>query len=317
MQPIPVIIVSYNTRDLLRECLASLALSSLATQAIVVDNASHDGSVAMVQAEFPHAQVIESGGNLGFAKANNLGIRHALLEQPAYLLLLNPDAQLTSGALEALVAFLAQHSRVGMVAPRLRYPDDSFQVAAFRFPTLLMSLFDLYPPRGPGFGRLYHHPLNGRYPQDGGDEAFAIEHPLGAAMVVRAETLAEVGLFNEDFWLYAEEVELCWRIRQAGWAIWQAPQATVIHHGGASSSQFRVRSFLALQQARAQFFRLAYSQRFNRWYRRLITFAGLQRSLAAVWQWRQQTIDQAELRRRTWAWAKVRQIIQPSNQPKD
>ncbi len=317
MQPIPVIIVSYNTRDLLRECLASLALSSLPTTPIVVDNASHDGSVAMVQAEFPQAQVIESGANLGFAKANNVGIRHALLAQPAYLLLLNPDAQLTSRALEELVAFLEQHSRVGMVAPRLRYPDGSFQVAAFRFPTLLMSVFDLYPPRGRGFGRLYHHPLNGRYLQDGGKEAFAIDHPLGAAMLVRAATLAEVGMFNEDFWLYAEEVELCWRIRQAGWAIWQEPQATVIHHGGASSSQFRVRSFLALQQARSQFFRLAYGKRFNRWYRRLMTFAGLQRSLAAVWQWRQQRIDHSELRRRTWAWAKVRQVIQPSNQAKD
>ncbi|GAA5530258.1 glycosyltransferase family 2 protein [Herpetosiphon gulosus] len=317
MHPIPVIIVSYNTRNLLRECLASLALSSLPTQAIVVDNASHDGSVAMVQTEFPQAHVIESGANLGFAKANNLGIRQALLGQPNYLLLLNPDAQLTSGALETLVAFLEQHSRVGMVAPRLLYPDGSFQAAAFRFPTLLMNLFDLYPPRGRGFGRLYNHPLNGRYPQDGGDEAFAIDHPLGAAMLVRAETLAEVGLLNEDFWLYAEEVELCWRIRQAGWAIWQEPQATVIHYGGASSSQFRVRSFLALQQARSQFFGLAYSQRFNRWHRRLMTFAGLQRSLAAAWQWQKQTIDQAELRRRTWAWAKVREVIQSSNQPKD
>jgi N-acetylglucosaminyl-diphospho-decaprenol L-rhamnosyltransferase len=305
---IPIIIVSYNTRELLRRCLDSLRLARLPVRPVVVDNASDDGSAELVRRDFPEATLIESGANLGFARANNLGLRQVLPEQPDYVLFLNPDAELTAGALETLAAFLDAHPRVGMVAPRLVYPDGSHQPAAFHFPTLLMSWFDFWPPRGPGMGRLYDHPLNGRYREDGGPAPFAIDHPLGAAMLVRAATIAEVGAFNEDFWLYAEEVEWCWRIRRAGWAIWQQPQATVIHAAGASSGQFRTRSTLALQQARLRFFNRAYAPAFGRWHRRMVRLAAIQRTLAAVGLWRRGQIDRAELRRRTWTWAELRAL---------
>ncbi len=297
---LPVIIVSYNTCDLLRRCLASLALAAVPTRPIVVDNASTDGSVLMLRAEFPAVTLVEPGANLGFARANNLGLQHA--GSAPYVLFLNPDAELTSGALEALVAFLDEHPQVGMVAPRLIYPDGQHQPAAFRFPTLLMSVFDCWPPHGRGWGRLYDHPLNGRYREDGGQQPFAIDHPLGAAMLVRAQTIAAVGGFSADFWLYAEEVEWCWRIRRAGWAIWQEPRATVIHAAGASSGQFRTRSFLALHQARRQFFAQAYAPGFSRWHSRILQVAALHRALEALWLWRRGRIDRAELRRRTWAW---------------
>ncbi len=309
MQPIPIIIVSYNTRDLLRRCLASLALAELPTQPIVVDNASADGSAAMVRAEFPDVIVIEAGANLGFARANNLAVRHLLPAAPDYVLFLNPDAELTVGALATLVAFADQHPRVALVAPRLIYPDGRAQAAAFRFPTLLMSVFDFWPPRGRGWGRLYNHPLNGRYRADGGDQPLPIDHPLGAAMLVRRHVIDEVGAFNEAFWLYAEEVEWCWRIRRAGWAIWQQPQATVIHAAGASSGQFRTRSFVALHRARRQFFDQAYSPAFGRWYRRIVRVAAMERTLEAVFLWRRGRIDRAELRRRTWAWAEISETV--------
>ena len=298
--PIPIIIVSYNTCDLLHGCLRSLTAVSVPVQPIVVDNASTDGTPAMLRAEFPRVTLVESGANLGFAKANNLGLRHA--EPGPYVLFLNPDAALTAGALETLIAFLNAHPRVGMVAPRLVYPDGRHQPAAFRFPTLLMSVFDCWPPHGRGWGRFYDHPLNGRYHGDGGQTPFAIDHPLGAAMLVRRDTIAEVGGFSEDFWLYAEEVEWCWRIRRAGWAIWQEPRATVIHAAGASAGQFRTRSFLALQEARGRFFAQAYSPTFSRWHGRIIRVAALHRTLEALWLWRRGRIDGAELRRRTWAW---------------
>ncbi|HEY1013782.1 MAG TPA: glycosyltransferase family 2 protein [Herpetosiphonaceae bacterium] len=311
--PIPVIIVSYNTCDLLRECLASLALAEAPVLPVVVDNASADGSAAMVRAEFPAAALLEPGANLGFARANNLGIRHALERcRPPALLLLNPDAALTAGALERLLDFLAAHPRVGMVAPRLIYPDGGRQPAAFRFPTLLMTAFDFWPPRGRGFGRLYDHPLNGRYREDGGAEPFPIDHPLGAAMLVRTEVIEETGAFDESFWLYAEEVEWCWRIRRAGWAIWQQPQATVIHAGGASSAQFRTRSFLALQRARLQFFDKAHGAAWGRAHRLLARAAALHATLNAGLAWARGRIDGAELRRRTWAMAELWRLMRPA-----
>ncbi len=308
--PLPVIIVSYNTCALLRDCLASLRTATLPLRPIVVDNASSDGSAAMVAAQFPEVELIAAGENLGFARANNLGLERVLSSAAEYCLLLNPDAQLTAGALEQLVAFLAAHPRVGMVAPRLLYTDGSFQAAAFRFPTLLMALFDIWPPRGPGLGRLYHHPLNGRYPQDGGAVPFAIEHPLGAAMLVRVATVREVGGFDQALWLYAEEVEWCWRMRQAGWAIWQEPRATVVHIGGASSQQFRTRSFLALHRARQQLFQRIYGPGWNRRYRALLQVAALLKTLGALRAWRRGQIDGAELRRQTWAWGQLPRLHQ-------
>lgn len=325
MKPVPVIVVSYNTRDLLRQCLQSLALTTLPTQPIVVDNASTDGSAAMIRAEFSQVTLLEAGANIGFARANNLALRHVLPAEPTpshdllppyspdYVLLLNPDAALTAGALEMLVAFLMAHPRVAMVAPRLIYPDGQHQPAAFRFPTLLMSVFDFWPPHGPGWGRFYQHPLNGRFREDGGTQPFAIDHPLGAAMLVRTATIQAVGPFNERFWLYAEEVEWCWRIRQAGWAIWQEPRATVIHAAGASSGQVRTHSFLALQQARLQFFDHAYAPGFGRWHRRIARLAATQRTLKAVWLWLRGRIDRDELRRRTWAWAMLRSLLRTQN----
>ena len=312
-KPIPVIIVSYNTRDLLRQCLQSFGLTKLPVQLVVVDNASADGSVAMIRAEFPQVTLIEAGANLGFAKANNRGIQHVLADDPNYLLLLNPDAELTRGALETLHDFLEQHPRVGMVAPRLIYPDGTYQPAAFRLPTILMSWFDFFPPHGRGYGRLYQHFLNGRYPQDGGDQPFAIDHPLGAAMLVRAEAMREINGFDERYWLYAEEVDLAWRMKQAGWAIWQEPRATIIHASGASSSQFRTRSFLALQQARLQFFDRQYPAWFGRWHRRIGRFAAAYRTLEATWLWRRKRIKRDELRRRTWAWSELAGKIKNRN----
>ncbi|GIV95788.1 MAG: glycosyl transferase [Herpetosiphonaceae bacterium] len=281
-----VVIVSYNTRELLRRCLASLEHATLPLRAIVVDNGSVDGSAAMVARDFPAVELIVCARNAGFAGANNIALRRLGFGEeplrgrdgampPDYVLLLNPDAELLPGALEILVNFLEQHPRVAVAAPRLRYPDGSYQTAAFRFPTLLMSLFDMFPPRGPLLGRLYTSPLNGRYPQDGGHEPFPIDHPLGAAMLIRKKALCQVGLLDERYWMYVEEVDWCYRIKRAGWAIWQVPAAEVIHVGGASSSQFRARSFLALQRSRLQFFRHFYGQRFISWHMRILRLAAL------------------------------------------
>lgn len=320
-QPAPaigVVIVSYNTSALLRACLDSLRGCALPLCIVVVDNASSDDSTALVRREFPAVHLEALAQNRGFAAANNIGLRllgygdgaHGQQgSAPPFALLLNPDTVVQPGALECLAAFLQAHPRVGMVAPRLLNPDGSVQAAAFRFPTLSMSLLDAFPPGEVLPGRLYHSWWHGRYPQTmQGTQPFAIEHPLGACMLVRGVVLAEVGLLDERYFMYSEEIEWCWRIRQAGRAIWQVPQAEVIHVGGAATGQFRQRMLIELHRSRVQFFHQHYSPGFLRAHR-LITRAGMLRLLLlAWWTYAQGRMERAELRARLWAYGQVCQL---------
>jgi N-acetylglucosaminyl-diphospho-decaprenol L-rhamnosyltransferase len=248
--PVAVIVVSYNTAALLRSCLASLRACSLPLRVVVVDNGSRDCSVALVRAEFPEVALVEAGRNAGFAGGTNIGLRSL---QEDYVLILNPDTEVRPGAIEALVAFLEAHPRVGLVGPRLLNPDGTPQPAAFRFPTLLMTALDLLPPGEALPGRLYGSWWHGRYPQDGGDTPFPIDHPLGACMLVRRAVLEQVGPMDESYFMYSEEVEWCWRIKGAGWAIWQEPRARVVHVGGAATGQYRHAMQVALWRSRARF----------------------------------------------------------------
>jgi len=309
---IGIVTVSYNTSTLLRRSLESSTYPAGAApfvlEVVVVDNASTDQSVTMVKEDFLHVTLIANGENRGFAAATNQGIK-AVLDKVDYVLLLNPDAWLCSGALEELVSFIEQHPRVGVCSPRLRYPDARPQEGAWHFPTLWMAWFDLFPPRGSLLGRLYASPLNGRYREERGDEPFAIDHPLGAAMLIRSTTLREVGLFDEDYWLYAEEIDWCFRCREAGWAIWQVPSAHVVHVGGASSSQFRSRSFVALHRARARYVRKWWTPRRQQAYRHIIRL-GLTWASVRTWtSWALGRMSSEELRTQLAAYAVVKDVV--------
>lgn len=324
-----VIIVSYNTADLLQDCLHSLAGCSLPLRVVVIDNCSPDGSAAQIEAAFPDVHLVALDQNIGFAAANNRGLCLFGLSDPGddaanltpepvpplpadappvpYLLLLNPDTVVQPGAIETLVAFLAAHPRVGMVGPRLLNPDGTVQPAAFRFPTLSMSLLEVFPPGEVLPGRLYGSWLHGRYPEEQSNQLrpFALDHPLGAAMLVRRQVVAEVGLLDAGYFMYSEEVDWCWRIRQAGWAIWQVPTAQIVHIGGAATGQFRHRMLVALHVSRVRFFRKHYRPPFqvaHRW----ITRIGLLRLiLLAWWAYTHGAMSQAELRARLWAYAQI------------
>jgi N-acetylglucosaminyl-diphospho-decaprenol L-rhamnosyltransferase len=281
---IRVVIVSYNTRELLLACLDSLLAIGLPLQIHVVDNASHDGSADQVALAFPQVQLTRLCRNVGFAAANNIALRSYSTLLTGYYLLLNPDTAVHSGALEALAAFLDRHPRVGLVGPRLLNPDGSLQPAAFRFPTLAMAALDLFPPGEVLPGRLYNSHWQGRYAaEQHASQPFPIDHPLGACMLVRGQALAEAGLFDEQFFIYSEEVDLCYRLQQRGWAIWQVPSAVVTHVGGAATSQFRRRMFVELHRSRVQFAAKHYSQAYLRRYR-LIVRAGLLRLQALAWR---------------------------------
>jgi N-acetylglucosaminyl-diphospho-decaprenol L-rhamnosyltransferase len=326
MPTLGVVIVSYNTRDLLRACLESLRACTLPLRVVVVDSASHDDSATLVRAEFAEVELIALDQNVGFAAGTNIGIRHTLgaacgvtdsalndsqshAAKLDFILLLNPDTVVYPGALEALVCFLAAHPRVGMVGPRLLNPDGTVQPAAFRFPTLAMSLLDLFPPGEVLPGRLYGSWWHGRYPQErAGSAPFAIDHPLGACMLVRRAVVEQVGLLDEAFFMYAEEVDWCYRIRRAGWAIWQVPAAQVMHVGGAATRQFRQRMLVALYHSRLRFFRKHYSARFVRWHS-WIVHAGMLRAALLTWRaYGRGALTADELRARLWAYGKIMQL---------
>jgi GT2 family glycosyltransferase len=272
-----VIIVSYKVPDLLRACLsatyASLARSpELDASVWVVDNASGDGSAEMVAAEFPQARLIARQDNLGFAGGNNLALRELSLEcaaqaplarstgaaevelphsksRPDLVLLLNPDAEPLDDAIGQMARFLLSHPKAGGVGAHLQYPDGRFQHGAFRFPGLAQLWFDFFLPRP---RRLLDSRLNGRYSPRLWEEQepFPIDFALGAALMVRREAIEAAGLLDEGYFMYAEEVDWCWRIQRAGWPFYGIPTARVIHHGGASTRQFRSQSFMNLWRSR-------------------------------------------------------------------
>ena len=284
-----IIVVSYNTRDMLRTCLRSVVTglahlgrtdrcgqTSLTAQVWVVDNASSDGSPDMVRAEFPEIHLLALEQNRGFAGANNAALRELGFGTPSpphspaldLVLFLNPDTELRGDALALMATVLRTTGQAGVVGASLVYPDGHFQHSAFRFPTLWQIWFDFIPWPS----RLIESPLNGRYPaalyQAG--RPFAIDHPLGAAIMTRADVIRQVGLMDEEFFMYAEEIDWCMRVKKAGWDIYCVPAAKIVHHAGGSTRQFRDEMFVALWRSRFRLFHKHYGPAFNLVARQLV-----------------------------------------------
>jgi N-acetylglucosaminyl-diphospho-decaprenol L-rhamnosyltransferase len=334
MKPdLSIVIVSFNTRQLLKECLdsvyASLAESTLTSEVIVVDNASRDGSAAMVRKHFPQVRLIANEDNRGFAAANNQALRtlgygtgdrkypsSSNLQYPTsnihsppppeYVMLLNPDTIVGGSALDTLVRFMDENPPAGACGARLLHSDGGFQHSAFAFPTLFQVFLDFFPINY----RLTDSPLNGRYPRRlyQAGKPFPIDHPLGAALMVRREVTEQVGLFDERFFIYCEEIDWCLRIKAAGWGIWCVPEAEIVHHVAQSTGQFRDEMFVALWRSRYQLFEKHYSRLFQ-WAARRIVRLGLwaqaRRSRAAA---QRGEITESELTSRLRAYRQVREM---------
>ena len=286
-----IIIVSWNVSEMLADCLRSVfdsaARSDLAVQVYVVDNASADGSADMVSQEFPQVHLTASQENLGFARGNNLGIQLAQQDSPRYLFLLNPDTIVRGQALHTLVQFMDATPRAALAGARLVYGDGSFQHSAFTFPRLAQLVIDLFPVPA----RLYETKLNGRYPREWyrpDHPPFSIDHPLGATMLVRPEVLETVGLLDESYFMYCEEIDWAMRIKAAGWQVFCVPAAEIVHLGGQSSSQIRAQSFVNLWKSRHTLYHKYYSPA-------VVTLAGclVRRGMARMIR---QAGDQAELK---------------------
>ena len=261
MIDIAVIIVSWNVRTYLADCLrsvyADLTQSRLRGEVWVVDNASTDGTVALLADLFPQVHVISNDHNPGFGAANNQGMKAAAELNPRYFFLLNPDTVVQPGAIGHLVKCLDERPNGGMATARLMYGDGRFQHSAFYFPGLAQLAFDLF--KFPD--RLYESRLNGRYGRSlyhRQGQPFAIDHPLGAAMLVRADVAQVTGGFDESYHMYCEEIDWSWRVHSAGWAIYAVPQAEIIHHSGESTKQIPAQSIVNLWGSRAQLYRRLY-----------------------------------------------------------
>jgi N-acetylglucosaminyl-diphospho-decaprenol L-rhamnosyltransferase len=302
-----IIIVSWNVRELLAKCLQSvyrsLESSTLSAEVWVVDNASADGSPEMVRRRFSQAQLVANSDNIGFAAANNQALRAT---SGRYALLLNPDTELRAGALQTLVDFLQTKPAAGMVGPKLVYGDGTFQHSAFQFPSLLQVLFDFYPLHP----RLLNSRLNGRYPRAlyAAGWPFAIDHPLGACMMVRRQTLDEVGALDEGFFMYCEEIDWAMRMRRAGWDIYCVPAAEVVHYAGQSTQQFRDEMFVALWRSRFRLFSKHYGALHN-WAARRIVRLGLWREQGKARRDREAgRLSEDACRRRMMAYRSVREM---------
>lgn len=229
-----ITIVSWNTKELTRNCLNSLLTENVKkiAEVHVVDNDSHDGSVEMVRREFPEVRVFANTENLGFARANNQSWREAKGE---YWLLLNSDTIVKPGAIEKLIAFMDAHPQAGMATAKLLNLDGTPQYCAVREQSVSLNLLEfsrlhtLLPAKKRGALLL------GSY--------FDYDHPCqlgwtwGTALIARRTAIEEVGALSEDYFMYGEDMEWSFRMRRKGWEIWFCPEAEIIHYGGQSSKQ--------------------------------------------------------------------------------
>jgi hypothetical protein len=245
---VTVVVVTWNTRDLTAECVQSV-LSHAAGQVseiIVVDNASSDGTAEQLAARFPAVRLIRNQRNVGFAVANNQG---ATASQSETLLLLNSDALLLPGALPALLEVLGREPRAAVVGARLLNADGSFQASHSRFPNLLREFLILT-----GLGRLL---LGRRYPSRGPETdrgAQIVDCVEGACLLVRRNAYLEVGGMDTGYFMYSEEVDLCYALQRKGWQTWYQPSAAVMHLGGASSRTRPTGREADLYRSRVRFF---------------------------------------------------------------
>jgi GT2 family glycosyltransferase len=296
-----IIIVNWNVKDLLRNCLnsvlADIAANNLSAAVWVVDNASTDGSAPMLRRDFPEVHVVTSQENLGFARGNNTALRalgfadikheaESFLspekeggagDLPETVLLLNPDTEVHPGALPVLLDFLQSTPRAGVAGPRLEYGDGAFQHSAFAFPGLWQLAIELLPVPG----RWIESRLNGRYPRSLYEQAqpFRVGHPLGAAMCVRREAIQQVGLFDERYYMYVEEIDWVKRMASAGWPAYCVPAARITHFGGQSTAQLPTDMFVNLWSSRYRFYRQHYPP-FKVWLAAHLVSVGMRRQAA-------------------------------------
>lgn len=256
-----IIILNYNTRELTLKALRSVYASRTGYQfeVILIDNASSDSSVEKIREEFPQVQLIENEENVGFAKANNQGMRIAT---GRYILLLNSDTIVQADTLEIMIRFMDKHPDVGASGCKVILPDGSLDKACRRgFPTPSASFYYAF-----GISKLFPHVPRFNQYQLGylnADEEYPVDCLVGAFMLVRRKAIDEVGLLDEQFFMYGEDVDWCYRIKQAGWTNYYYPKTHIIHYKGASSRKRPLKIVYEFHRAMYLFHRKHFRSRYS------------------------------------------------------
>ncbi len=289
MIDLSIVIVNWNTRDFLNSCLNSIAKSQMqiaaldseqrferkATKAeiLVVDNGSTDESPTTLRIHFPWVQLIENQENVGFATANNQAIRQS---RGRYILLLNSDTEVLPTALDTLVQFMDNCPEAGGCGPKLHNTDGSLQVSCYPMLTPGREFWRLL-----FLEKLYHRT---NYAVDKWDlqKPHRVEVIKGACLLLRREALEEVGLLDERFFMYTEEIDLCFRLEQAGWVLYWIPTASIVHHGEGSSQRIAETMYIQLYRSKVQFYRKFGGSARARLFKALLTAAYFPRWLAAT-----------------------------------
>ncbi|NTU79622.1 MAG: glycosyltransferase family 2 protein, partial [Chloroflexales bacterium] len=271
------IIVNWQSRDLLERALECLYTTIRASsfEVIVLDNSPGDGSAEMVRVRFPEAQMIVNHENVGFGRANNQG---ASIARGRYLLLLNPDAFVHEGTVDRLVAFMDAHPDAGAAGPRLRYGDGQLQRSVTAFPTIWTELWTTL-----GLDRAFpRHPVFGHYKMTYWemDDQREVDALIGACLILRRAVIDRVGLFDEQFFMYSEEVDLCYRLRKTGWKNYFLPDVEATHLWGGSAQRVPSKTFLRLFRSRVQFFRKHYGRLNVALYKGVLLLAAITRVVA-------------------------------------
>jgi GT2 family glycosyltransferase len=270
-----VVIVSWNTAQLLRQCLLSLkseversGLNESNCTVCVIDNDSADHSAELVAREFPWVKLTANQQNLGFAAANNQALNMVNAE---YILLLNPDTEVKPGALSTLIKFLDDRPKAAVVAPQLLNTDGSVQRSCRAFPSFSGMLYELL-----GLSRIMPSVKKFREYKMldwAHDDERQVDQPEGACLLIRGAVLDQVGRLDEGYFMLFEEVDWCYRVKQAGWEIWFTPSAQVLHHYGQSIKQVKAKMILSSHKGLYRFWWKHY--RNGRWYLDGVAYGGL------------------------------------------
>lgn len=283
---VSIIIVNWNTRELVIKCLSAVYEHPLSAdfEVWVVDNASTDDSATAVRRQFPQVKLIECSENIGFARGNNLALERA---SGRYALLLNTDATVEPGAIMHLFEFMETHPAAAAAGPYLLNPDQTLQESCYPFPSLRREFWRMF--------HLDHLYPYGTYAMSRWDQSQprSVDAIQGACLMLRGEALKQVGLFDPHFFMYTEEIDLCYRMKKARWDLYWVPTASVTHYGGQSTRQVAPQMFLSLYQTKIQFFRKHYGVMSARMYKLLLTCASLARLGLSPLAWLQAPPDRA------------------------
>ncbi|MFC5446842.1 glycosyltransferase family 2 protein [Paenibacillus aestuarii] len=269
---VSIIIVNYNTRELTLQCLQSVFTSttSYSYEVILIDNASRDHTLQAVAEQYPQVTRIANEHNVGFSRANNQGMRIA---NGRYVLLLNSDTVVQIDTLEKMLKFMDEHPAVGASGCKIELPDGSLDKACKRgFPTPSASFYYAF-----GFSKLFPDTPRFNQYQLGHldpDQQYPIDCLVGAFMLVRREAIEQVGMLDEEFFMYGEDIDWCYRIKQAGWVNYYYPLTKIIHYKGASSRRKPFKIIYEFHRAMILFHNKHYRQKYT-WPINLIVYAGV------------------------------------------